>query len=51
MPIDPILICFGAAWVAMIVALAIEMEPAFKDAALEDEDLKPIWSGYSGMVA
>ncbi len=25
------------------LAKAIEMEPAFKDAALEDEDLKPIW--------
>ena len=25
------------------LAKAIEMEPAFKKAALEDEDLKPIW--------
>jgi hypothetical protein len=48
MPIDPILICFGAAWVAMIVALAIKMEPAFKEVALVDEYLKPIWSKVAG---
>jgi hypothetical protein len=35
--------CFGATWLAMIVAMAIEMEPAFKEVALVDEDLKGIW--------